>query len=664
MTDDYDKLQHQLFQAVASAEPTEFRSAYLATPKREVHAWGTGVPIVQTPFTLRRSGLAVPTQSLGERVAAMAAQYMTSVELFGWPIPPAMSREFIGGHGTEEVLTECATLMMQLFVTGNPADPAVHRWLIRSTLANEALKKAELRLNQGNWLFFAPQVLLALAKVALLLAPSATTRDPDRRRGEVVTAALGMATHLGAGPPPTNEPTFGGVPRSMAIDLCCNQLFNRSIDLGTELGRHQQYRELAAAAFPGGAARYDQVFLESTGTTPDALFDVGFSALLKQNEIHIAVIDPTIFEQLDHPKEHVARGIELLAADTITLAAAVEKGVNEQGFEWSFTAMRESPMLKRAQGDLLILHPGFLIERICSSAFYWEVIAGLNTGVDEGGQRGKEAKALRGSFYDFTGRAAEEYVAERLKQIAGPQTTLGKRLWREEEIKDSYPKTKREEKCCDFLFQGVNSWIALDSVTTRIPQAVSEGGSWERLEVAIARIVDEKAEQIEVTINRLIEGDGSLPGQPIPANKPRYHPVIVSYNGFPWNQIMANEIHARLIAKGLLQDSRIHPLTVIDIDDLEHIEYAVETGLCSFEQLLDERVDANEVGTPIDHFIYRKAGLKRPTSLREPMLRAFKQTGTALGLDVSLLGMSAEEIEALEEGMPPDSGKAESSPSE
>src|SRR5450759_3104473 len=312
--------------------------------------------------------------------------------------------------------------MMQLFVTGNPADPAVHRWLIRNTLANEALKKAELRLDQGNWLFLAPQVLLGLAKVALLLAPSAATRDPDRRRGEVVTAALGLATRLGAGPPPTDEPTFGGVPRSMAIDLCCNQLFNRSIDLGTELGRHQQYRELAAAAFPHMAAQYDQVFLESTGTTPDALFDIGFSALLKQNEFQVAVIDPTTFEQLDHPKEHVTRGIELLAADTTTLAAAVERGVNEQGFEWSFTAMRESPMLKRTQSDLLILHPGFLIERICSSAFYWEVIAGLNARVEGGGQRGKEAKTLRGSFYDFTGHAAEEYVAERLGQIAGPQT--------------------------------------------------------------------------------------------------------------------------------------------------------------------------------------------------------------------------------------------------
>ena len=214
MTDDYEKLQHQIFQAVAGAEPEEFRSAYLVTPKTGVNAWGSGVPIIRTPFTLRKSGLAVPTQSLGEGVAAMATQYMTSVELFGWPIPPAMSREFIGGHGTEEVLTECATFMMQLFVTGNPADPAVHRWLIRNTLANEALKKAELRLDQGNWLFLAPQVLLGLAKVALLLAPSAATRDPDRRRGEVVTAALGLATRLGAGPPPTDEPTFGGVPRS------------------------------------------------------------------------------------------------------------------------------------------------------------------------------------------------------------------------------------------------------------------------------------------------------------------------------------------------------------------------------------------------------------------------------------------------------------------
>jgi len=46
------------------------------------------------------------------------------------------------------------------------------------------------------------------------------------------------------------------------------------------------------------------------------------------------------------------------------------------------------------------------------------------------------------------------------------------------------------------------------------------------------------------------------------------------------------------------------------------------------------------------------------------MLRAFKQTGTALGLDVSLLGMSAEEIEALQESKQPDATEGESSPTE
>ena len=279
-----------------------------------------------------------------------------------------------------------------------------------------------------------------------------------------------------------------------------------------------------------------------------------------------------MFSQLGHPPDQIAAAIDLLATDVATLAQLAAADVQAHDIEWTANSLRRYPIARCAGGALLVLHPQFLIERMCGTAFFWEVVNELDTRKRNGTKAQKrEAKRLYGGFMEFTGHAAEEYVAERVVGPRGAGRALTKKSWREDELRGFWP----EGKCCDMLIEGVSSWVALDVVNHAITAPAAEAGLLSALENDIAIIVDEKAEQLNDTIMRLIDNDGALPGQPRRPFSPRYHPVVVAARGFPWNPVMERAIRVRLAEAGLLQHALIHPLTVLNTADVEFIESAV-----------------------------------------------------------------------------------------
>jgi hypothetical protein len=163
----------------------------------------------------------------------------------------------------------------------------------------------------------------------------------------------------------------------------------------------------------------------------------------------------------------------------------------------------------------------------------------------------------------------------------------------------------------------------MDVVTSRISEKATEASSYEDLDGDINDIVISKAEQLDSTINWMIGLGGNLPGQELRGLAPRYFPLVVAYNGFRWNQIMAQEIYDRLLSRGLLQHPLINPLSVIDIRELEYIETAAERGV-SFGTLLQDVLAAGAIAHPMGWYISRHTGLSWPSSLRQPLDEAAK----------------------------------------
>jgi hypothetical protein len=413
------------------------------------------------------------------------------------------------------------------------------------------------------------------------------------------------------------------------MDIIQNQLFNHTINLGSELARWRRGRDLAVAYDHYAAMQFDAVFEEATGCKPEVLFEVGLSAILKLREEKTVRLDPVIFNQLEYAPGEVAAAVDLVATDMDHLQELVVQEYEESGIDWAANSLRRYPIVRCQDGKLLVLVPQFLIQRVCGSGFHWEVLNELNGRRRRAtGAAKSEAKQLIGSFGVFTGHAAEEYAADRLERIVPNHGGLAKQLWREQDLQQIWP----DEKCCDFLIDGGHAWVAMDAVNHAITAKAAAAGSVAALQQDLEYIIDEKAVQLDATIGRLIESGGSLPGQPAPHLRPRYHPVIVAAAGFPWSPIMAAAVHERLREKGLLQHDLIDPLTVITTQELEFLEHAVANGRVALVEMLDHRTQTHQVEVPVDMYLFGRASLQLPASLIEPLNVAFNHLAHALGL--------------------------------
>lgn len=622
----------RLFSLVAAGEPAEFRTTYLARPAApaEVRGQGTTVPLLGTRVMVENpSGLLVPQRTIGQRMAASAVKYMTANELVGRRLNPAELDELIHGHAREDILDACAILIARLY----ESDPVARETQVQlaSSLVGPARKIAHALMAAGDWIFLAPQAVLNVAKLALLGVPR-NTRDPATALNDVMLASLGLASFLGADRDDESAPLWWGtVPEPIATDTLCNQLFNRTLLLGSVLARWHRMRELAESAFPEAARTYEDVFLEATGSTSEVLFDVGFTALLKLRQDKSVAIEPDFLRHLKHQPEHIDAAISLLTQDVDLLSEAVAEEASRVGFNWSFNALRRFPMYRRSDGALVVLNPAFLVERICATAYFWEVRNELTRRKALPGEVGAIGKRLAGGFENFVGHVAEEYIVERLATSELTGSPLTKRLWRESELQALWP----DQPCCDVLIDSGSSWVAIEVVSRRMSEEAAEAGSLTALDKDLRYIVDEKARQLDATIKRLIAG-GALPGSPGRQGDGRcYHPVIVAASGFPWNPIVAAAVHGRLVEQDRLQHPAIRPLTVITTEDVEHVEGFIERGLGTLSGILDDRSALGETDGPIDWYLHHRGGLIRPRSLNGSLRAAFDHVATAQGIDPS-----------------------------
>lgn len=619
----------ELFRLIAAGEPEELRMQYLAVPGSGPQQIGSTVPLLGLAFGSRPSGLLVPEQHTGARIGAYAKRYMTAAEILPVPMTSSATFTIIRRHPTEDVLAACAQLMATLY-DPHPASPDTQRGLIGQFCVGET-KDLALALLGDDWLFMSPQLVLAVAKVALLFGPSGEPNDGRTAFSDVVAGALGLAQFLGAHREDDDGPRWWGtLPESVALELVQNQHFFKLTNVGSLLGRHQRLRELAAERYPAESARADAIFEEATGFSPQVAFDVTFTmhALLRQDKT-VRVARP-LFDTLVHPASQVDAVLDWLAPPIERLVEEVNAEAARTGFDWGFNVFRRFPVLRADSGEYVCLNMNYLLAHACGVGVFWETRAALNDKVrTTRGPDRKAARTVQGEFEHLGGHVPEAYVGDSLTPMAETGPGMVQRLWTEKDLQAIWPG----ESCCDFLIDGGTAWIAVEVVSHALTEKSASGGALAALEDDLNLIVYEKAEQLQATIGRLIANGSALPGDPArPAV--RYHPVIVATSGFPWNALTAAAVHGRLAELDRLQHPLVDPVTVIDLNDLEEVEAAVVAGRIGLTELFDRRLASGAVSTPMDTYLHLEGiGLKCPERLVEPMHQAFVAISAANGLE-------------------------------
>lgn len=579
------------------------RSA-LAVLDQDRPVWqGTAVPALFRQFALSGSGLLVPTTVRRPAPIDAMATYMTATEIVGRPLNLEEVVDLLQAVSLQDALMACGWLMAQLQQEARSTRD-IQLDLV-DQLCDATTKPRASAMVKDQWVFLAPQVVLGVMKLSLSLDHVDQTSDGTDALRNVVLAELGLAQFL-SGRDPEPERQWGSLPAGLSLELIANQHFNASTPTGAAIARYQMmWREIPHELEPSVAAAHEGAFLDATGTTMEECQRVGM-ALMTHVLVHKnANLRPDYLSSLQLT-ESERRAVDLFVVDEKHLQMLLKDELQHFGFNWTANTFRRYPIVRHQDGSMTVLSSDFLRDRACGSAIYWEL-----------DQHFVPRSKPWGRFKRFMGLVAEDYVRHSFESMYPELSDGAKRLWTERELKEIWPG----ERVCDFAIDVGEAWLCVEVVSHVLSAGASTATSVEALDGDVRMMVEEKAEQLDSTIQLLLgEGAAELLGPQISGPK-RALPVIIATRGFPVNPITMTVIQERLTSKKLLQHQQIGQLEVLDLDNLEAIEAIMESGGPTLAQLLEDKASAGLRLASMDQFLAfeRHLALQRPSRLQRPL---------------------------------------------
>jgi hypothetical protein len=542
--------------------------------------------------------------------------FLTATEVLGHPIPQRLLDDALHAAPAEDFIAAAAQMLFEYERhrwTNDETEVAFSERIAEQFFGGKVLERVRRLVRQG-YVVLAPQVLLGVMKAALLVSPPGAGSGGVPTR-DLTTVMLGIADRLC---PPGDgrrlSPAFGEI----AVELARNQAFNRSHYAGSAPGR--EYRlwwqlpgELGTGAFDLGAQ-----FRAATGAELDDLFALGMLLWSGVNTHQSARIPRSYLDAIPMPRERLDAALAVVASDAAALRSEVEPETLAAGFDWSYTGFRRSPLMVAADGSLIVLSGGMLMERCLGGAAYWEVL-------DHLGRRGDRARsALRQLHAD----AVEAYVGEILRSVAG-SAAPPVRVYTEQDMRAAWGGSV---KVCDYTLDFGRTWLCVEVVSGRLTSRSLSSGTVDDFERDTEKLVGKKARQLDSTIRQLRRREPALTGNPVPADR-RYMPVVAAGHGFPVNFVTSAEILRRVAAEGRFAGGDTSPVEVLDLQELEALEALQEAGGPSPEGVLWNKQWGRMKDASVEQYVGLELRLKldRPQRVRDLTNAAFDEAVRHLG---------------------------------
>lgn len=577
---------------------------------------GTTVPSLEHPQVQRSSGIWVPVNAkVRPAPIDLAKVTIPGSEIFGEIISLESIGDWLHTVDRVELLRNCAGLMALR------ESPSTDTELLDELLAKRWFmpgpQEAVLARVRAGRALIAPQGVMVLAKLAIQAAAS-EGGDPPL---EWVTVLLGLMDHLGRldspSEPESDRPSPGG---SLFRFLLSNQSFHHQVDPGLVLAQGRlRWWELADRV-PRSRGWMDPraAFHDATGVDFGDLHAFGLGLWARAIQRPGEPIPLTWFQGFAWPPERFETVLGLISCDLDTLAEHLGRDSDGQAYEWDFDPLRRFPVARLDPELFLVLSPRLLIERVHGLLPFFDVVDGLVA-------KGQRRKA---SQFDDLFRAMcalEATDSFRAMATGGP----AQRVFVDEDFERAFGKAGKR---ADVAVDCGAAWVVAEISARRLQRSTVIKGSQAHLDDDLERGVYKKAVQIEATIRDLVEGESRLTGSP-PIPGRRFVPVLIATEGFPVNPFLMSRIESDLRARGVLQDSRIGPLRILDQTDLYGLEWMVESGVGSLLDLLDGYAAG---GLRAMQFLdwarlERHAEIGRPHRIRPALDKAWRPALDALG---------------------------------
>lgn len=261
--------------------------------------------------------------------------------------------------------------------------------------------------------------------------------------------------------------------------------------------------------------------------------------------------------------------LALIAADRATLTAEFhELGDSPQQIVWETRPLVRHPFLRCENGGLILLSPR-AIQSWLTEGVHYRLL-------DSAQQRsaGDKKRRVSRQYTAYAGVLLERYVLDLLRSSFGERPIGGGHVYGEQ----PYGR-KNDAMTSDAAIDLGLDLILIEVSVSRLRADTMQIGSAKQVKEDLDRMLLAKAKQLDGCINALIKGTAEIPaGDPeIDMSRvERIWPVIVTAGNLTQNGVLWETVQDG--TKGLLEQGRVQPLTIFDLEDLEQVAGFVEAG--------------------------------------------------------------------------------------
>jgi hypothetical protein len=261
--------------------------------------------------------------------------------------------------------------------------------------------------------------------------------------------------------------------------------------------------------------------------------------------------------------------LRLIAADRETLKAEFEElGDSPKQVVWESRPLVRHPFLRCENGGLILLSPR-AIQRWLTEGVHYRLL-------DSAQRRAASDKKRRLSrkYTAFAGVLLEHYVLDLLRSSYGQRPIGGGRVYGEQ----PYGR-KQQAMTSDVAIDLGLDLVLIEISVSRLRADTLQIGAPKQVEEDLDRMLLTKVKQLDGCIGALIKGTAQIPAGSPEVDMSRIEriwPVIATAGNITQNGVIWKFIEDG--TKGLLQQAKVQPLTILDLEDLEQLAGFIEAG--------------------------------------------------------------------------------------
>ncbi len=339
---------------------------------------------------------------------------------------------------------------------------------------------------------------------------------------------------------------------------------NHRDDLLPSIGLHHEvYRVLLPEEFDEAAARVESAFEGHTGMTLADFFIIGAAVQARFTNNPGSLLSPTeYFRSTLLENEDWGPFIKLLGRDKAGLKTELEAETERYGpTTYGSLSIERFPLFEGKPGVYCLISPWALGRRVTEGVFHLLAEAAE--------AEGKNRSRYTGEFGIPFQRSVERTLRRGNSATGTPVPVAA----------DIAYGTSRSamRRSSDVILAYDRFPVFIEVVSGPLRVGTLTRGDLDDFEADLARLVIDKAGQLEVSIQAFLDGQLAIDGID-PASTKRIWPVIVTSHAFPFRDEIDRAITERLATEGHLQGEKTGPLAILSAEELFFCEGFMERG--------------------------------------------------------------------------------------